>query len=340
MELNYIRNSIKVLINTYDGTIKFYITDKSDPIASAYSKIYPDLFADDSETIPSDISSQFIYPEFLYNIQAEIVQRYHDIQPDVLYRGDDVWDIATHNTGKVSTKTGVDITPYYTMTSTIDSNESRLGLVLPFTPTDKQNITSYMVGTYEDGEPKLTLYKFASDSNILGPMQLDTQIEQDEDISNELETLNVTGTRITKNMIIVPLKNTLLYVEPVYQEYINEEDSVPTLRKVIVASGNKLAIGDDLNEALTNLVSQHAVDIEVENPDSIEDLVEAIIKANNNLKESTETSDFEMIGKDIQRLQELIDRLETLSEEKKAEENEIMTNELVNDTNSIMANAV
>lgn len=340
LELNYIRNSVKVLINAYDGTIKFYITDKSDPIASAYSKIYPDLFADDSETIPSDISSQFIYPEFLYNIQAEIVQRYHDIQPDVLYRGDDVWDIATHNTGKVSTKTGVDITPYYTMTSTIDSNESKLGLVLPFTPIDKQNITSYMVGTYEDGEPKLTLYKFASDSNILGPMQLDTQIEQDEDISNELETLNVTGTRITKNMIIVPLKNTLLYVEPVYQEYINEEDSVPTLRKVIVASGNKLAIGDDLNEALTNLVSQHAVDIEVENPDSIEDLVEAIIKANNNLKDSTETSDFEMIGKDIQRLQELIDRLETLSEEKKAEENEIMTNELVNDTNSIMANAV
>ena len=340
LELNYIRNSVKVLINAYDGTIKFYITDKSDPIASAYSKIYPDLFADDSETIPSDISSQFIYPEFLYNIQAEIVQRYHDIQPDVLYRGDDVWDIATHNTGKVSTKTGVDITPYYTMTSTIDSNESRLGLVLPFTPTDKQNITSYMVGTYEDGEPKLTLYKFASDSNILGPMQLDTQIEQDEDISNELETLNVTGTRITKNMIIVPLKNTLLYVEPVYQEYINEEDSVPTLRKVIVASGNKLAIGDDLNEALTNLVSQHAVDIEVENPDSIEDLVEAIIKANNNLKDSTETSDFEMIGKDIQRLQELIDRLETLSEEQKAEENEIMANELVNDTNSIMANTV
>ena len=88
------------------------------------------------------------------------------------------------------------------------------------------------------------------------------------------------------------------------------------------------------------MVSQHAVDIEVENPDSIEDLVEAIIKANNNLKDSTETSDFEMIGKDIQRLQELIDRLETLSEEKKAEENEIMTNELVNDTNSIMANAV
>lgn len=334
LELNYIRNSVKVLINAYTGEIKFYITDETDPIAMAYDKIYQDLFTD--EEIPSDISSQFIYPEFLYSIQADIIQRYHDIQPDVLYRGDDVWDIATHNTGRVSTKTGVDIEPYYTMVDTIDSEESKLGLVLPFTPSEKQNIISYAVGTYEGGEAKLTIYRFASDSNILGPMQLDTQIEQDEEISSELEALNVTGTRISKNMIIVPLNNTLLYVEPVYQEYINEDDSTPTLKKVIVASGNKLAIGNNLNEALRNLVSQYAVDIEVENTDSIEDLVQAIIKANGNLKESTSNSDFEMIGKDIQRLQDLIDSLENLVEEQKKENednntltNEIYANELV-----------
>ena len=254
MELNYIRNSVKVLINAYNGDISFYITDETDPIAMAYKKIYPDLFTE--EDIPSDISSQFIYPEFLYSIQANVMQRYHDIQPDVLYRGDDVWDIAKHNTGKVSTKTGTDIEPYYTMVDTIESDESKLGLVLPFTPNEKQNIISYTVGTYENGQPRLVIYKFEADSNILGPMQLDTQIEQDEEISGELEALNVTGTRITKNMIIVPLNNTLLYVEPVYQEYINEEDSVPTLKKVIVASGNKLAIGNDLTEALKNLVSQ------------------------------------------------------------------------------------
>ena len=326
LELNYIRNSVKVLINAYDGTIKFYITDQSDPIASAYSKIYPDLFTD--EPMASDISSQFIYPEFLYNIQAEIMQRYHDIQPDVLYRGNDVWDIATYNTGLTTTKTGVDIEAYYTMVKTVDSEESKLGLVLPFTPYGKQNITSYVVGTYEDGVPKLTIYKFASDSNILGPMQLDTQIEQDEEISNELEALNVTGTRITKNMVIVPLDNTLLYVEPIYQQYINEDDSVPTLKKVIVASGNKLAIGDNITEALKNLVSQYAVDIEVENTDSIEDLVEATIKANGNLKESTGNMDFEMIGKDIQSLQDLIDQLEVAYEEQQ-EENNVISNEII-----------
>lgn len=342
LELNYIRNSVKVLIDAYDGTIEFYITDKNDPIASAYSKIYPDLFKRE-EDIPSDIASQFIYPEFLYNIQVDMVERYHDVQPDVLYRGDDVWDIATHNTGKTSTKTGTEIEPYYTMVKTIDSKEGKLGLVLPFTPNEKQNITSYMVGTYDGGKPKLTIYKFASDSNILGPMQLDTQIEQDEEISSQLDALNVAGTKITKNMIIVPLDNTLLYVEPVYQQYINEIDSTPTLKKVIVASGNKLAIGDNLNQALKNLVSQYAVDIEVENTDSIEDLIEAIIKANGNLNESTKNSNFEMMGKDIQKLQDLISKLEkVVEEEKKKEEkeNKLNTNDIIDENllNTVDAN--
>ncbi len=339
MEFNYIRNSVKVLINAYDGTVRFYITDKNDPIASAYADIYPDLFIEDEE-IPSDISSQFIYPEFLYNIQAEIVKRYHDIQPDVLYRGDDVWDIATHNAGRTSTQTGTEIAPYYTMVKTVDSAEAKLGLVIPFTPEGKQNITAYMIGTYENGEPKLTLYKFASDSNILGPMQLDTQIEQDEEISSELEALNVAGTRITKNMIIVPLNNTLLYVEPVYQQYINEDDSTPTLKKVIVASGNKLAIGNTLNESLRNLVSQYAVNIEVENTDNVDDLIDAIIRANDNLEESTSNANYEMMGKDIQRLQELIKQLETVVEEEREENEQNQTNEIVPDGNLVDSNVV
>ena len=319
LELNYIRNSVKVLIDAYDGTIHFYITDKSDPIASAYEKIYPNLFT--KEEIATDISEQFVYPEFLYQIQANMIERYHNIQPDVLYRGDDVWDVATHNTSRVSTKTGTDIKPYYTMVKTIDSDKSRVGLVIPFTPYGKQNIMSYMVGSYENGMPKLAVYKFSSDSNILGPMQLDTQIEQDEKISKELEALNVNGTRITKNMIIVPVNNTLIYVEPIYQQYINETNSVPVLKKVVVASGNKLSIGDTLNEALKNLVSQYAVDIEIENTDSTEDLMKAIIKANGNLKDSTSYGDLEMVGKDVKKLQELIDKLEKVIEEEEKDKN-------------------
>lgn len=293
-EINYIRNSVKILIDSYDGTMKFYITDRTDPIAMAYRNIYPDLFEDLEETIPEDISSHFVYPEYLYKIQAEVLKRYHNIQPDVLYRNDDVWDIATHNTGKVLTKTGTEIEPYYTMLKTKDSESSTLGLVLPYTPYDKQNVISYLVGTYdENGKARLTTYKFPDDSNVLGPMQLDTQIEQDETISKDIESLNVNGTKITKNMVIVPIDDTLLYIEPIYQQYINEENALPTLKKVVVASGNKVAIGNNFKEALTNLVSRYAVDIEVENTDSVEDLVTAIVKANKNLQTSTNNNDWE-----------------------------------------------
>ncbi len=237
LELNYIRNSVKVLIDSYDGTISFYITDRTDPIAMAYFNIYPDLFADLEEKIPADISEHFIYPTYLYNIQADIITRYHNIQPDVLYRSNDIWEIATYNTGKVMTKTGTDIMPYYTMTKLVNEENPKLGLVLPYTPQGRQNLIAYLVGSYDNsGNSQLTIYKYQADSNILGPMQLDTQIGQDEIVTKELETLNVNGIKVTKNMTIVPINNMLLYVESIYTQYINEQDALPTLKKVIVAS--------------------------------------------------------------------------------------------------------
>lgn len=314
-QINYIRNSVKVLVDAYDGTVKFYITDRNDPIIMAYQKMYKDLFVDKDETIPEDISKQFIYPEYLYKIQAEIMKRYHNIQTDVLYRGDDIWEIATRNTTKLLNKSGIEIDPYYTIVKTVDNENTTLGLVLPYTPYNKQNLTSYLVGRYENGQAKLSLYRYPSDSNVLGTIQLDTQIEQDETISKELETLNITGTKIIRDMVVVPINNTLLYVEPIYQQYMNEENSTPILKKVIVASGNKVAIGNDITEALKNLVSQSAVDIEIEDTETIEGLIQAIVKANNNLKQSNSNNNWEMAGKDMTRLQALITKLEKLQKQ-------------------------
>ena len=165
---------------------------------------------------------------------------------------------------------------------------------------------------------------------------MDTQLEQDETISNELESLNVSGAKLTKTMVIVPIENTLLYVEPIYQQYTNEVDATPVLKKVIVASGTKVAIGNDLKEALQNLVSKYAVDIEIENTDNIDDLVSAIIKANKNLENSSSNNDWEMIGKDMEKLQGLINKLEELVEEQEKDEiNEIEENVIVNSTNTI-----
>lgn len=332
MELNYIRNSVKVLIDSYDGTISFYITDRTDPIAMAYKNIYPDLFMNLEEKIPADISEHFVYSKYLYEIQSDIIARYHNVQADVLYRSNDIWKVASYNVGKVVTKTGTDIEPYYTMVKTENEEEQQLGLVLLYTPQGKQNLISYLVGTCDtSGKSKLTIYKYQADTNVLGPMQLDTQLSQDERIVKELETLNVNGIKIIKNMVLVPLNDKILYVEPIYIQYLNEKDSLPTLKKVIVSSGNKIAIGDTLKQALTNLVSKEAVDIEIENTDTIEDLINTIINANNNLTTSNESNNWEMMGKDVNKLQELINKLEKLVKENKAK-NEIENKETISNT--------
>ena len=328
-DINYIRNSVKVIIDSYDGTMDFYITDRTDPIAMAYRNIYDGLFKDLDEEIPEDISSHFVYPEFLYNVQAEVLKVYHNTRPDVIYRGDDLWDIAKSSTTSNTNTTGTYMEPYYTMVKT--KNGEQLGLVQIYTPDSRQNIISYLVGSNENGKNVLRLYKFSADSNIVGPMQLDKQIQEDSNISTELETLNVTGTRLTKQMIIVPLNNTLLYVEPVYQTMLNESD-VPLLKKVIVASGNKVAIGDTLTEALQNLLSRYATNIEVEDTEDIEGLIEAIIKANQNLTESNENNDWEMMGSDITRLQELINQLEQAKEEEEQQAKETGENQTTGNT--------
>ena len=312
-KINYIRNSVKVIIDSYDGTMSYYITDRNDPIAMAYRNIYPSLFKELDEKIPEDISSHFVYPEFLYNVQAKILKVYHNVKPDVLYRADDVWDIAKFNSTKSTKSTGTYMEPYYTMVKTSDGEQ--LGLVQIYTPDEKQNIISYLVGSNSNGNNELKLYKFSADSNIVGPMQLDKQLEEDEAISSELKSLNVTGTKLTKQMIAVPINNTILYVEPIYQTMLNESE-VPVLKKVVVASGNKVAIGDNLTKALENLLSKYAVDIEVENTDDVEGLIEAIIKANKNLTQSNENNDWEMMGKDIKKVQELIDSLEKVKKKK------------------------
>ena len=331
-KINYIRNSIKVLINSYDGTMKFYITDRTDPIAMAYMHIYPDVFEDINSTIPEDISKHFIYPEYLYNIQSEMLITFHNVKPDVLYRSDDIWDYATYNATQATKSTGNRISPFYTMVKPKDS-ESILGLVQMYTPEEKQNIISYLVGAYEGNNGVLKMYKFSTDNSVLGSMQLDKQIEQDETISTQLKALNVTGTKVTKQMIIVPVENTLLYVEPIYQTMINESD-IPMLKKVIVASGNKVAIGDDLSKALNNLLSQYAVAIDIENTDDIDGLIDAIIKANNNLTESNRSNNWEQMGSDVQKLQELITSLQRLKEEEEKKTTENTTTETNTDAKS------
>lgn len=312
-KINYIRNSVKVIIDSYDGTMKFYVTDKTDPIAMAYRNVYKTLFEDLDTEIPADIAQHFVYPKYLYNVQAKMLKTYHNVKPDVLYRTDDLWDFAKYNSTVISKSTGTILEPYYTTVNNGDGEE--VGLVQIYTPSSKQNLISYLVGTTNGSDNVLKLYKFSEDSNILGPMQLDKQLEQDETISLAINALNTTGTKVTKDIVVVPVNNTLLYVESIYQTMLNEEVKVPALKKIVVASGNKVAMGNNLKEALQNLLSKDASNIEVENTDDIDGVIDALVKANKNLSESTSNNDWELVGSDIKKVQGLIDTLEKLKEQ-------------------------
>ncbi len=332
-ELNYIRNSVKVIVNAFNGDIDFYITDKTDPIIMVYNNMYNTMFKQ-AEEIPEGISKYFTYPEFLYNIQADILTMYHDVAADVLYRENDIWQIASYS-NSTATTASTKMSPLLTMVKTVNSEKSQLGLVLAYNLYEKESLNAYLVGTAQNGVNTLSLYKYQNDSSIVGPIQLNNLLEQDETISSAITSLNATGTKITKEIVMVPLNNNLLYVVPIYQTSLNEKESVPILKKIIVASGNKVAIGNDLDEALNNLLSSNeTVSIEVEDTTTKEGLVEAIIKANNNLNESSAANDWEQIGKDLKELQTLIKELEDIVQREENEQNED-SNNILQDTNNV-----
>ncbi len=330
--INYIRNSVKVLVDAYDGTVSYYITDRNDPIAMAYWKTYSSIFMNLDEKIPADINEHIMYPEFLYNIQSTMVNWYHNVKPEVLYRNDDVWEIATYQFSSTTNKVTT-MSPNYTLFNISNDNgsmEEKLALVLPYTKEGKQNLNSYLVGYYDtnSGENKLIINKFNSNNGILGPKQLERQINENAEVSKELEGITRAGSKILKSLYVIPVEDTILYVEPIYQILVNESP-IPLLKKVIVSSGNKLAIGENLEKAVQNLLSQYAVNIEDENNDDIEAVITSIIKANNNLKSSSESNNWSLVGQDIEKLQELIDKLEVLKDEENKISNSIREEDTV-----------
>lgn len=313
--INYIRNSVKVIINAYDGEMTFYITDRNDPVIMAYLKLYPTIFSDyTGKEIPDGIKQQMKYPKFLYDVQSEMLMVYHNVKEDVLYRNNDIWALTKYGTTSTKSKVAT-LEPYYVMIKTPDNDKSELGLIQMYTQNGKSNITSYLVGSCNGTECKLRIYKYPTDSNILGPIQLDNQIDQDETISTELSTIDVTGSKISKDMKIIPINNTVLYVETIYQTMTNEPNQPTTLKKVIVASGTKVAIGNTLEEAISNLLSQSAVNIEITNTEDVDGMIQAIINANKNLTESNDRNDWEMMGSDLKELQSLIDSLDKMIKE-------------------------
>lgn len=247
-DVNYIRNSVKVVIDAYNGTTDYYIVDENDPIALTMQKIYPSLFKDFDE-MPDSLKAHIRYPNTLFQIQAQTYARYHMEDVNVFYQGEDLWDISSEIYGVKEQS----MTPnYYIMKLPGEQTEEFVNTI-PYTPRDKDNMTGLLVARNDgDNYGELVLYQLPKSKVVYGPMQIEAQIDQNTEISKEFSLWNSSGSTYTRgNLFVIPIEDSLIYVEPVYLEATNS--SIPEVKRVIVAYNDKIAYEETLTEALASL---------------------------------------------------------------------------------------
>ncbi len=245
---NYLRNSVKVVVDAYNGDTFFYLVDDKDPIATTYKKIYPELFKD-FDKMPDSLKSHIRYPKMLFGIQADIYRRYHMSDVGDFYIDEDRWDIAKEIYG---TKEHM-IEPNYYIMKLPGEKKAEFVNTIPYNPKNRKNLIGLLVARNDgDNYGKIQLYKLPKDKNIYGPMQIEAQIDQNTEISKEFSLWNSSGSTYSRgNLFIIPIEKSLLYVEPVYLEATNS--SIPEVKRVIVAYGDRIAYKKTLAEALDYL---------------------------------------------------------------------------------------
>ena len=250
---NYIRNSVKVVVDAYNGDVNFYIVDENDPIAETYQKIYPTLFKNFDE-MPEGLKSHIRYPNYLFAIQASVYAKYHMEDVNVFYQKEDLWDVAYEIYGTEKTQ----MEPNYYIAKLPGEEKAEFYNSIPFTPRSKQNMTALMVARNDgDAYGELVLYQFPKSRTIYGPEQIEAQIDQNTEISKEFSLWKSSGTSYRRgNMFVVPINSSILYVEPVYLEATNS--SIPEVKRIIVAYDDKIAYEETLAECLVTLFGDEA----------------------------------------------------------------------------------
>ena len=243
--LNYIRNSVKVVVDMYDGTVWFYVMDPNDPVLAVYRRAFPGAFKDLNQLSP-DLKSHLRYPEDLFSIQADQYRTFHMTVPQVYYNREDLWVLPTENyAGKVAP-----MKPYYILMKLPGSDQLEYLLMTPFTPQKRDNMISWMAARCDFPEyGKMLFYQLPKEKLIYGPMQIEAMIDQNTTIAQQLTLWDQKGSRVIRgNLIPVPIENSFLYVVPLY--LTAEGTDFPQLKRVIVISGDKVAMEPTLDEAI------------------------------------------------------------------------------------------
>ena len=312
-DANYIRNSVKVLVDAYDGTMQFVAIDTTDPLLQTYQKIFPSLFTPLSE-IPPEVQAHFRYPLDFFTIQAQMYLSYHMNEPEIFYNREDLWrfpiEVYEGNTQLVE--------PYYAIMRLPQTDQEEFVLILPFTPVNKDNMIAWMAARSDsENYGKLLVYEFPKQELIYGPRQIEARIDQNPEISEQLTLWSQQGSRVIRgDLLVIPIEESLLYVEPVYLRA--EQGELPELRRVIAAFNSQTVMETSLELALNRLFGEvsdrPSPDTQTPGqtpplPDALSDLATSALEAYQNAQEALRQGDWTAYGQYQSQLEQLLRQL-------------------------------
>jgi len=311
---NYVRNSVKIVIDAYEGSMQFYIADPNDPIILTWKNIFPELFKDLSE-MPEDLRSHIRYPSDLFTIQAFIYATYHMKTPQVFYNKEDQWEIPEIDNKMME--------PYYTIMKLPGNTKEEYILMLPFTPRGKSNLSAWMVAQ-SDGENygQLVTYTFPKQKLIYGPNQIVARINQDAEVSRQISLWDQRGSKVIQGtMLVIPIEESLIYVRPLYLKA--DAGKIPELKRVIVGYEDRIAMESTLEKALAKIFGENALESLPSSMTAEKDavqLVDASPKPPGNiiLKQSDYQTIKNLFGRAMKRQEEMNKKLSDYNEDMEA----------------------
>jgi uncharacterized membrane protein (UPF0182 family) len=255
---NYMRNSVKVVIDAYNGSVDFYVADPSDRIVATYQRIFPGLFKPFG-AMPADLQKHVRYPEDLFLFQAELYRAYHMDAPEVFYNREDLWQFPREPTGFDGTNSA-EMAPYYIIMRLPGETRAQFFLLLPMVPSRRQNMIAWLAARCDPPDyGKLIVFEFPKDKLVYGPSQIEARINQNTEISQQISLWNQMGSRVIRgNLHVVPIENSILYVSPLYLRA--KTGQLPELKRVIAASGDRVVMEETLTGALAALFKDAAPD--------------------------------------------------------------------------------
>ena len=307
---NYVRNSVKAVIDAFDGSVTFYIFDAEDPLIQVWDKVFPGLFKS-KQAMPEGLLAHVRYPADMLLVQGLVYAKYHMTDPAVFYNQEDLWIRATEKYyGDVQP-----VEPYYIMWEPPESDNLEFVLILPFTPKNRQVLIGWIAGMCDPGNyGRLLAYKFPKEKRVLGTQQVETKIDQDRFLSGQLSLWDQRGSKVIRgNVLAIPVGETLLYVEPIYLQA--ETAAYPELRLVCVMHGDNLSYANSFDEALRGLLEEGAPAMAQPKPEkaavpgSLEQMVENANDAFNSYLKLLGQKRFEEAAQELQRLQQALQGL-------------------------------